>query len=179
MLSAVLYAALLEPSAFERLRQSDSSVMYALGTVLLAALSFGVGMLVYANRVVEGVAPPASTFPIAMATVFIGWVIWTFVSYFIGTGFLGGKGTWRELLHALGICFGPGIIMASIAIPAAGPIGFSFATFWVLAAGMIAARETQQTTLRRVFVPTVLGWLPLLFLTWMFIFFVSEYPLNA
>lgn len=179
MLSTVLLAALLEPSAFERLRQSESSVMYALGTVLVAALSFGAGMLVYANRVVEGVEPPASTFPIAMATIFIGWIIWTFVSYFVGSGFLGGKGTWRELLHALGICFGPGIIMAAIAIPAAGPIGFSFATFWVLAAGLIAARETQQSTLRRVFVPTVVGWIPLFGLTWMFIFFVSEYPLTS
>ena len=178
MLFTVLLAALLEPSAFERLRQSESSVMYALGTVLVAALSFGAGVLVYGYRVVDGVAPPISTFPIAMATVFIGWVVWTFVSYFIGTGFLGGKGTWREMLHALGICFGPGIIMASIAIPAAGPIGFSFATFWVLAAGMIAARETQQTTLRRVIFPTVIGWIPLLFLTWMFIFFIGEYPIN-
>ncbi len=166
MLSIVFFAALLEPSAFERLRQSQSSVLYALGTVLLAALSFGAGALVYANRILDEVDRPPTLLPVAVLAVLLGWVIWTFVSFFIGSKFMGGKATYRQLLHALGVCFVPGVAMAAVAIPyGVGAIAFSFANFWVLSAGIVAVKETQQVGLRRVLVPTVLGWLPLPFLT--------------
>ena len=165
LLSIVLFAALLEPSAFERLRQSKSSVLYALGTVLLAGLSFGAGALVYANRTLSEVDRPPTLFPVAILAVLLAWVLWTFVSYFIGSKLMGGKATYRQLLHALGVCFAPGIVTAAVAIPYAGAIAFSFANFWVLSAGIVAVKETQQVGLRRILVPTILGWLPLPFLT--------------
>ena len=165
MFSLVFRAALLEPEAFDQLRQAESSAIYALGTVIIAALAFGAGILGVAYRTIED--PPVELAPVTIMSVLLGWVIWTFVSYFVGSRLMGGKATYREILHALGICFAPGVMMVTIAIPGeAGLIGFSFATFWMLSAGLIAVKETQQVSLRRVFLPTLIGWLPLVWFGW-------------
>ena len=166
LLSFLAQAALLEPKVFGEIRRNDSSFIYALVAVIGAAVAFGIGI---GAKLQTLETPPAQPVVIAIVSVLLGWAIWTFVNYFIGSKMLGGKATYREVLHALGICYAPGILMVTIAIPVIGMITFSFSTFWILSAGIIAMSETQQVSIRKILLPTIIGWLPVAWLTWVLI----------
>ena len=66
---------------------------------------------------------------------FAGWIIWSFVTYFVGTSFFGGKSTPSEMLRVLGFAQAPGILSI---IPICGPfVGW----IWTLACSFIAIRQ--------------------------------------
>jgi hypothetical protein len=46
-----------------------------------------------------------------LLTAFIGWFIWAYVTYFVGTSFFKGKSTPGEMLRVLGFAQAPGILV--------------------------------------------------------------------
>ena len=70
-----------------------------------------------------------------LLTVFIGWFIWAYVTFFVGTSFFEGKSTPQEMLRVLGFAQAPAILAI---IPVCGPfVGW----IWTLACSFIAIRQ--------------------------------------
>ena len=70
-----------------------------------------------------------------LLSAFIGWLIWSGVTYFVGTSLFGGKATMGEMLRVLGFAQAPGILGI---IPVCG----SFVGWvWTLACTFIAIRQ--------------------------------------
>ena len=92
----------------------------------------------------------------------MGWYIWAYLTYFIGTKFLPEPQTQAdlgELLRTIGFSSSPGLIRVLGIIPGLGGIVFLAASIWMLVAMVIAVRQAldYKSTLRAVGVCAI-GW---------------------
>src|ERR1700704_1767080 len=95
--SRMIRAARLEVPLYEEVEADITATNQALLVVALAALASGIGSAigsVIANR--PGAVAGALIGGIIMAI--IGWAVWSYVVYFVGTRFFGGTATYGELL---------------------------------------------------------------------------------
>jgi len=157
MLEQIVRAAILDGRIYRDLGESPEVLFRAMGIVLLAALAFGLGMR---NEAVLGYGDDDQILKIfvAASSVFLGWVLWSFVSFVIGR-MMRSTATYRQTLRALGIAFAPGVLLVFFGVPSViGPIVVTIAKFWLLAAGLIAVSETHNFGPIKAFVPTIIGW---------------------
>jgi hypothetical protein len=92
----------------------------------------------------------------------IGWVVWAYIIYLVGTKLLPEPGTSAdigELLRTIGFASSPGVIRVIAFIPVLGGIINLAASIWMLVAMVIAVRQAldYQSTGRAIGV-CVIGW---------------------
>ncbi|NVL90786.1 MAG: YIP1 family protein, partial [Desulfobacterales bacterium] len=124
------------------------------GAVVLSSIAAGIGTV--ARGGLGG---------ILIGTIFalIGWYVWAYLTYFIGTKFLPEpqtKADHGELLRTIGFSSSPGLIRVLGIIPGLGRVVFLVASIWMLVAMIIAVRQAldYKSTLRAVGV-CVIGWI--------------------
>ena len=93
----------------------------------------------------------------------VGWYIWAYLTYFIGTKLLPEsqtKADHGELLRTIGFSSSPGLIRVLGIIPGMQTIVFSIAAIWMLVAMVIAVRQAldYNSTLRAIGVCAI-GWI--------------------
>jgi len=93
----------------------------------------------------------------------LGWYIWAFLTYVIGTKILPEPGTradYGELLRTIGFSSAPGLIRIFSIIPGLGMPVNLLASIWMLVAMVIAVRQAldYQSTYRALGV-CLIGWL--------------------
>ena len=93
----------------------------------------------------------------------VGWYIWAYLTYFIGTRFLAEpqtKADHGELLRTIGFSSSPGLIRVLGIIPVLQNIVFPIAAIWMLVAMVIAVRQAldYKSTLRAIGV-CLIGWI--------------------
>jgi hypothetical protein len=163
----IIRAAKLDPRLYEEVEADRSAMGQAAGVVLLSSLAAGISHISVAGfgGLVRG----------AVAAL-IGWLVWAFLVYLIGTKLLPEPQTrsdMGELLRTIGFASAPGLIRVIGIIPLLGwLIGF-IAAVWTLVAMVIAVRQAldYKSTLRAVVV-CIIGWvvqliilmIPLLFM---------------
>ena len=79
----------------------------------------------------------------------IGWYLWAFLTYFIGTRLLPEPQTradYGQLLRTIGFSSAPGLIRVLGIIPGLGTIVFMVAGIWMLIAMVIAVRQALDYT---------------------------------
>ena len=76
-----------------------------------------------------------SSFISSIVTALLGWLVWSAVTYFVGTSFFGGQADLGEMLRVIGFAYAPQILGI---IPC---IGWIIGVVWTLAAGFIAVRQ--------------------------------------
>jgi hypothetical protein len=148
-------AAKLDVSTYEEVESDESSLGQAMGVVVLSSIAAGIGSY---NQT-------AGVFAILIATVaaLVGWFLWAFLTYIIGTKILPQEQTsanYGELLRTIGFSSSPGILRIIAFIPAIGPIVSLVAAIWMLVAMVVAVRQALDytSTLRAVGV-CVIGWI--------------------
>jgi len=148
----MLGAAKLDTRVYEEVEADRTATPQALAVVVLASVAGGIGMG-------EGVRG------LVLGTVagLLGWVVWAWLIYFIGTRWLPQPETRAdtgELLRTIGFATSPGILRVVGAVPVLGPIVFVVTTVWTLIAVIIAVRQAldYRSTARAVGVCLV-GWL--------------------
>jgi len=125
-----------------------------MGVVVLSSIAAGVGSISIGG--LGGIL-------IGTITALIGWYVWAYLTYFIGTKFLAEpqtKANPGELLRTIGFSSSPGLIRVLGIIPGLGGIVFFAASIWMLVAMVIAVRQAldYKSTLRAVGV-CVIGWI--------------------
>ncbi len=158
MLSVVVRAALLDRRVYSKFTQDPMAIVYAFGTVVATAAAFGVGMWILAVRELE--ESPSTIVPVAIVTILVGWIVWSLVNYLVGARLLGGEASYRQILRALGVCYGPGVLMVLTGVPVVGLYITSVATLWIFAAGVVAIRETQGISWVQALISVMAGWIP-------------------
>ncbi len=93
----------------------------------------------------------------------VGWYIWAYLTYLIGTKLLSEpqtKADHGELLRTIGFSSSPGLIRVLGIIPGMQSIVFPIAAIWMLVAMVIAVRQAldYSSTLRAIGV-CVIGWI--------------------
>ena len=154
----IIRAVKLDVNLYEEVESDKGALGQAMGVVILSSIAVGVGSL---GRIEPGRILLGTT----MATVgaLIGWYIWAYLTYLVGTKLLPEPQTKAEpgeLLRTIGFSSSPGLIRVLGIIPGLTEIIFLFASIWMLIAMVIAVRQAldYQSTLRAVGV-CVIGWI--------------------
>ena len=147
-------AAKLDARLYEEVEADTDATMQAMTVVVLAAIAAGIGSL-----------GSGSATAIVTGTIvsLVGWLVWAFLTYFIGTRLLPEPQTsadYGELLRTIGFASAPGVIRALGIVPGLGAPLFLIGGIWMLVAMVIAVRQALDytSTLRAVGV-CVIGWL--------------------
>jgi hypothetical protein len=72
---------------------------------------------------------------------FLGWLIWSAATYFIGTRLFGGQATLGEMLRVIGFAQAPKLLTLLLIIPCLGTILELVGTIWALVASFVAIRQ--------------------------------------
>ena len=94
-----------------------------------------------------------------IVAAFVGWLIWSGVTYLIGAKLLGGTATWGELLRTIGFAQSPGVLLILGIIPILGGIVRLVVGIWMLVAGIIAIRQALDFSTGKAIITALLGWL--------------------
>ncbi|OGL00616.1 MAG: hypothetical protein A3E31_10500 [Candidatus Rokubacteria bacterium RIFCSPHIGHO2_12_FULL_73_22] len=148
----MLRAARLDVRLFEEVEADRGATTQALGVVVLSSIAAGLGL---GQGIGGGVA--------GIVVSLLGWYVWAFLTYWIGTRLLPEPATRAdhgELLRTIGFAATPGLIRVLGVIPGLRPLVFLVAAVWMLIAGVIAVRQAldYRSTGRAVAV-VIVGWL--------------------
>jgi hypothetical protein len=131
----ILRATRLDPKLYEEVEADANALGQAAGVVVLSSLAAGVGTI--------GLDAPAGFF-VGTVAALLGWVVWAYATYLIGTRILPEPQTAadvRELLRTTGFASAPGLIRVLGVVPVAGPLAFPIAAVWMIVAMVIAVRQ--------------------------------------
>ena len=143
----IIRAAKLDVSLYEEVEADKSSLGQAMGVVVLSSVAAGIGN----TRTQAGLLGMLLMIVVAL----VGWYIWAYLTYFIGTKLLPEpqtKADLGELLRTTGFSSSPGLIRVLGVIPVLQGIVFPIAGIWMLVAMVIAVRQAldYSSTLRAV-----------------------------
>ena len=150
----IIRAAKLDVHLYEEVEADTGAMGQAMGIVVLSSIAAGVGSITRGG--LGGIL-------IGTILALIGWYVWAYLTYFIGTRFLPEpqtKADHGELLRTIGFSSSPGLIRVLGIIPGLGGVVFIVASIWMLLAMVIAVRQAldYKSTLRAVGV-CVIGWI--------------------
>ncbi len=150
----IIRAAKLDVNLYEEVEADQGAMGQAMAVVVISSLAAGIGSLAVAGG--RGII-------LGTISALIGWFIWAFLTYIIGTKLLPEpqtKADYGELLRTIGFSSSPGIIRVLGIIPGLSFIVSLIAGIWMLVAMVIAVRQAldYQSTLRAVGV-CFIGWL--------------------
>ncbi|HEY7142517.1 MAG TPA: YIP1 family protein [Methylomirabilota bacterium] len=142
----MLGAAKLDAATYEEVETDATATPQAMLVVVLANLAAGVGVL----RVVG-----IGGLLVATLASLVGWYLWAFVTYFVGTRLLPGPKTEADigqLLRTIGFSATPGLIRVLGIIPGLGMVIDLVASLWMLVAMVVAVRQAldYESTARAV-----------------------------
>ncbi len=149
----MLRAVKLDAQLYDEVEADKGAMGQATTVVLLSALAAGIGNL--SNGGVLGIV-------IGALGALLGWYIWAYLTYFIGTRLLPEPQTEAdagELLRTIGFSSAPGLIRVLGIIPGLSTLVFSVAGIWMLVAMVIAVRQAlDYTSTWRAIGVCVIGW---------------------
>ena len=148
----MIRAARLDVHLYEEVEADEKATTHALGVVILAAIAAGVGTK---GGGLGGIV-------IGSLVALIGWYVWAYITFLIGTRFLPEaetKATHGELLRTIGFSASPGLIRVFGVIQPLREVIFLIAAIWMLVAMVIAVRAAldYKSTGRAVGVCAI-GW---------------------
>jgi len=154
LIDRMMRAARLDANLYEEVEADRLTMHQATTVVLLSSLAAGIG-----NAATGGLGG------ILLLTIgaFIGWYIWAYMTYFIGTRLLPEPQTEADLgqlLRTIGFSSSPGLIRILAVIPLLKAVVFVGASMWMLVAMVIAVRQAlDYTSTWRALVVCAIGWL--------------------
>ena len=154
LIERMIRAAKLDVNLYEEVEADKGALSQAMGVVVLSGVAAGIGSI--------GAAGIAGIFTGTIAAL-IGWFVWAYIVYIIGTKLLPQpqtKADYGELLRTVGFSSSPGLIRVLGFIPFLSGIVFIAASIWMLIAMVVAVRQALDytSTLRAVGV-CIIGWI--------------------
>jgi hypothetical protein len=122
----------LDPAVFEAIEHDQGATSQALLVVAIVALMRALGSGFQATWTD---ASFLGNFIGALIWTFAGWLVWSVISYWVGTAFFRGVADLGEMLRVIGFAYAPQFLAI---IPC---VGFLVGVVWSLAAGFVAIRQ--------------------------------------
>jgi Yip1-like protein len=143
----------LDPRVYEEVEVDRSSLRQALLVVMVSAVCLALGM--------HGRQTPL-LLAYAMAAAILGWVLWAWIAFAVGTTILKTPNTtadWGELLRTTGFATAPGVIAAAGMIEPLAGVAVAVASLWMLAAFVVAVRQALDfNSTGRAVAVCAIGW---------------------
>ncbi len=155
LVDRMIRAAMLDANLYEEVEHDQSATRQAMLVVVLGSVAAGIGAL-YGGLLATVVG---------IVTALIGWAVYAFVAYWVGTHIFHGphtSATWGELLRTLGFANTPRVLLVLLIIPVAG-LFIALAVFiWTLVTTVIAIRQALDFTTMRAIATAIVSWIVLL-----------------
>lgn len=148
MLTRIIGVFKLSASTFEEIEHNTSLTLPAAIIVVLVSLVSGVGNGLF-NRFSD--KSFFTGFIGSLISGILGWIIWSLVTWFVGTRFFKGQAEPGEMLRVIGFAYSP--LLLSIIPCVGGIIGF----IWAIAAGFIAIRQGLDLDNTKAFFTVIIG----------------------
>ena len=150
----MIRAAKLDANLYEEVEADTGALSQAMGVVILSSVAAGIGTI--GTTGIKGLV-------LGTIVALVGWFIWAFLTYFIGTRLLPEpqtKADYGELLRTIGFSSSPGVLRVLGVIPMLGNILNFIISIWMLVAMVIAVRQAldYKSTWRAVGV-CLIGWI--------------------
>jgi hypothetical protein len=150
----IFRAAKLDVSLYEEVEADKGALGQSMGVVVLSSVAAGLASISTAGF--GGIL-------VGTITALIGWFVWAYLTYFIGTKLLAEPQTKAdpgELLRTIGFSSSPGLIRVLGIIPGLRWIVFLIGGIWMLVAMVIAVRQAldYRSTARALGV-CIIGWI--------------------
>ena len=150
----MIRAAKLDANLYEEVEADKGAMGQAMAVVILASVAAGIGTIGAIG--IKGLV-------LGSIAALLGWFIWAFLTYFIGTKLLPEpqtKADYGELLRTIGFSSSPGVLRVLGIIPSLGGILNFLIGIWMLVAMVIAVRQAldYKSTWRAVGV-CLIGWI--------------------
>ena len=150
----MIRAAKLDIHLYEEVEADEQATGQAMTVVVLSSVAAGIGSL--SSTGVSGLL-------LGTVVALLGWVVWAFLTYMIGTRLLPEPQTQADmgqLLRTIGFASSPGVLRALGVVPGLWSLVIFITSIWMLVAMVIAVRQAldYHSTLRAVGV-CLLGWL--------------------
>jgi len=149
----MIRAAKLDAALYEEVEADKSALGQAMGVVILSSIAAGIGSISRGGLF---------SVLVAVAASLIGWYIWAYLTYLIGTKLLPEPQTKSdpgELLRTIGFASSPGLIRVIGVVPGLERIVFPIAGIWMLVAMVIAVRQAlDYSSTGRAIGVCAIGW---------------------
>ena len=150
----MIRAAKLDVNLYEEVEADKGAMGQAMGVVILSSVAAGIGTI--GTIGIKGLV-------LGSIAALLGWFIWAFLTYFIGTRLLPEpqtKADYGELLRTIGFSSSPGVLRVLGIIPLLGGILNLITGIWMLVAMVIAVRQAldYKSTWRAAGV-CLIGWI--------------------
>lgn len=146
LIERMLGAATLNIDTYEEVEHDESATSQAAMVVAIVAVAAAIGG-----------AGSGGWIP-GLISAFAGWLIWSGVTYLIGTALFEGKATWGELLRTLGFAQSPGVLYVLGIVPFLGGLVRFAVWIWLLVAGIIAIRQALDVDTGKAILTALIGW---------------------
>lgn len=162
MIDRIKGALLLDEETFEEIEHDESANGQAAVVVVASAILAAAGVSIGSNLLQTSLPESASVivnFLIVAVWAIVGWLIWSAVTYIIGTKIFDGEATYGEMLRVTGFGFAPAAFMILSAIPC---IGFAISLLvmvWSLGAVFVAVRSGLDLGFGKTLITVIAGWI--------------------
>ena len=148
LIERMLGAARLDIDTYEEVEHDTTATSQAATVVAIVALAAAIG----------GAGSGTGGLIAGLIGAFAGWLIWSGVTYLIGTALFEGKATWGELLRTLGFAQSPGVLYVLGVVPFLGGLVRFAVWIWLLVAGIIAIRQALDVDTGKAILTALIGW---------------------
>ena len=151
-------AAMFDVPTYEEVEHDQSATGQAAVVVVLAALASGIGNVFRGGPGIIG----------GIVASLLGWVVWSGITYFVGTRVFKGTATWGELARTLGFAQAPGLLMVAAIVPLLGWVVKIAVGLWMLGTGIVAIRQALDIDTGKAVMTALVGWLAMVALSMVF-----------
>jgi hypothetical protein len=152
IIDRMIRASRLEADVYEEVEHDPDATTQAaiivIGTSILAGIGgFGGGFI--------GII-------VLAALSLVGWAVYAWITYFIGTRLLAGPETsasWSELARTLGYASSPRALLVVASVPILGPLVAAVVAIWVLVTSVVAIRAALDFDTWRAVATAIIGWI--------------------
>lgn len=154
LVDRMIRAAKLDAALYEEVEADTTAMGQATTVVVLSSVAAGIGSIGEMG---------AMGFVLGAVFSLIGWYVWSFITYWVGTRLLPQPTTQADLgqlLRTLGFASAPGLLRALGVIPGIGGLVAAVAAIWSLVAMVVAVRQAlDYDSTGRAIAVCIVGWI--------------------
>ena len=165
MFNRVVRAAMLDVNLYEEVEADTSLTQEALMVVILVSVASGIGSFLAGLMGEGGIGAALIGLIFGMVMGVLGYYIWAYITYFVGTNLFGGTADVGELLRTLGYASGPRVLGVLAFIPCLGGLAGLVGAIWALVTGVIAVRQALDFDTTKAILTVIIGWVIVLIIS--------------
>ncbi len=165
MFNRVMRAAMLDVNLYEEVEADTSLTQEALIIVILVSIAGGIGSFLAGLIGGGGIGAAVIGLIVAVVMGVVGYYIWAYITYFVGTNLFGGTANVGEMLRTLGYASGPRVLSILAFIPCLGGLASLAGAIWALVTGVIAVRQALDFDTGKAIITVIIGWVIVFIIT--------------